>query len=669
MPSVHTAPVIGLPRLDGWSQITTNTQGTLVCAFAISGSNANNLGRDIAEQFLSFEPDSSAQLHQRLLDVLSQVRETSSVLHFAGYLRIDSHVTLITYNGAILLQRNTKVGRVISSHSELKLVEGQQVHGDLVVLTTTQVSPFLQEIQQKLQQQFEVDSIITSILPSLHGQEDSSLSAIAFVTTDPERDEVGAEMTESEPDDQLPEIYQQQPNSGIEILSSNNSISTENSSNSGSHITEVIGPNRQRNKQFGFANNDGIVIRLVRSILLILKRSILFLWRGLRTFVRVLRSMGGARSVYVSSQKQHNFARLVLLAIAIIATIVSLVMWQQKTKREQLSAAASASAPAQVRLEGAKHLAQSNDIVAARKEGQQAVAEFTSLKVAFDKKDYALVYLDEQLELAQKFLTDISAQETVSTLQLFFDLRLTSENFIVSQVSLSKTSALFLDKGKHSVVLLDLAKKSSQTLLIPSSDNLRAIGTDENSLFLLSDGIVRFALADQKSTTLKPAGDSDKGGTILSTFATYLYVLNPEKRNIYRYIIKDDELSEPIGWLTDKTGVNFEQIRSMTIDGDVWLGATDGKIFRFTQGKPTAFEIQGLSQPFSTPVYLYTNEDLETICVLEPDKKRLVLLKKNGELVREITSESLAATNGIIANKELNAAYVVSGSILYQIPL
>ena len=70
---------------------------------------------------------------------------------------------------------------------------------------------------------------------------------------------------------------------------------------------------------------------------------------------------------------------------------------------------------------------------------------------------------------------------------------------------------------------------------------------------------------------LKEEGDSDRGGTFLQVYSSYLYIFNPEKRNIYRYVVKDGKLSEPIGWLIDKQNLDFTNIESMIIDGDVWL--------------------------------------------------------------------------------------------------
>jgi hypothetical protein len=52
-------------------------------------------------------------------------------------------------------------------------------------------------------------------------------------------------------------------------------------------------------------------------------------------------------------------------------------------------------------------------------------------------------------------------------------------------------------------------------------------------------------------------------------FNTYLYVFNPQERNIYRYLQNAEGLSDPIGWLTDKQGLEFDTITSMAIDGDV----------------------------------------------------------------------------------------------------
>jgi hypothetical protein len=47
----------------------------------------------------------------------------------------------------------------------------------------------------------------------------------------------------------------------------------------------------------------------------------------------------------------------------------------------------------------------------------------------------------------------------------------------------------------------------------------------------------------------------------------------------------------------------------------------------------------------------------------------MVILSKNGEFLREVKSSTLAASTGIVASETLRKAFVLSGSLVYEINL
>ena len=96
---------------------------------------------------------------------------------------IGSESAYAAYGGSVFLRREGKIGTILHCPSELKLVIGKHFPEDTVVLTTLPASKFLSEIELKFKTGFDTDTIITSIVPGVHGQADSSLSAMAFVVS------------------------------------------------------------------------------------------------------------------------------------------------------------------------------------------------------------------------------------------------------------------------------------------------------------------------------------------------------------------------------------------------------------------------------------------------------------------------------------------------------
>ncbi|MBP7842974.1 hypothetical protein KA017_03135, partial [Candidatus Woesebacteria bacterium] len=161
----------------------------------------------------------------------------------------------------------------------------------------------------------------------------------------------------------------------------------------------------------------------------------------------------------------------------------------------------------------------------------------------------------------------------------------------------------------------------------------------------------------------------NKNAILLDAYDRYVYVVNPEKRNIYRYAQTEDGYSDPVGWMKSATGIKYEDLRSMAVDGDVWLTTSDGQIKKFTSGREETLALRGLDVPFTKDIYVYTSEELQNVYVLDPSNKRVVIFDKSGNFVKELKSVSLASANGITVSESLGKILVSSGSIIYQVDL
>jgi hypothetical protein len=102
--------------------------------------------------------------------------------------------------------------------------------------------------------------------------------------------------------------------------------------------------------------------------------------------------------------------------------------------------------------------------------------------------------------------------------------------------------------------------------------------SDRLKIFIKDQGIKYLDWQDRSSFALKTEGDSDRDAQFVESYQNFLYLLNPEKRNIYRYTLTNGELSEAIGWLVDKQNINFSTVSDMSIDGDLWLGLRMAKL-------------------------------------------------------------------------------------------
>ena len=213
---------------------------------------------------------------------------------------------------------------------------------------------------------------------------------------------------------------------------------------------------------------------------------------------------------------------------------------------------------------------------------------------------------------------------------------------------------------------------TKQTTLLPLGDlpNLKDFTVSDKYMYLLGGGISSFTLGSNTASKLLKSSDLDtEPSTLIRSYGDYLYLLNPDKRNIFRYLVdtQNQSVSSPAAWLKPEEKFDLTTVQSMAIDGDVWLTTKTGEIKRFTAGKAVNWTINGLKETFNSPLKLFTQDSLQNIYVLEPQQNRVVVINKNGDFIKEVRSSTLASASDLVADESTRTVYVLSGSLVFNI--
>ncbi|HQM15810.1 MAG TPA: hypothetical protein PLM16_01235 [Candidatus Woesebacteria bacterium] len=416
-------------------------------------------------------------------------------------------------------------------------------------------------------------------------------------------------------------------------------------------------------------------------------------WQKTRSAIRFLLAsrFKSNSTIYLDKEKKSllNFKKirvivLITLVISLISFGISIVVKQQLRDADQ------AIQPGRDLLTQAREI-ESTNILMARNLLIQAseLVKTNQAKQAnnwLQQKRFSQFYQE-----IQEYSAQIDGQIEVSSLNQFFDLRTVQPEFLTSLISSNSTTLFLLDKERCQLAAIDKATKQTEVISLDSEPPVIDFSTTEDKLFFLQGGIKQIQLqpntsqpstdtsqedAEAKSTPflslptlIKSQGDSDRDGRFIESYDTYIYIFNPEKRNIFRYLLNRDGLSESVGWLTDKLGLDFDQITSMAIDGNIWLTAQDGSVLKYERGQKMNFEITRLNEPLGNSVRISTNPEAENLYLLEPDKNRLVILTKTGEFVKQVTSPTFASITQITIDEQLGKMYGITGSIVYELDL
>ena len=583
----HFVSILTHPRLDVCAQTAYNQEKNLLITFLLKGQNATSFSKDLTSDFLSWQLDTPEQLHQKILDLLSFVRQKQLEIEFALSLLSEQNIIFACYSGAIILKRNGHSRKILHSQQEIKIVVGNFKDQDQIILLNESALKIEPYILSLLEANVSLEKLVGEI--SLLKEEQKELNeSLAFLTY---KDKVLAS-----------------PAKKVKI-----------------DLRKIL---------LKFQIILKKIILISKKIYLRLKnqdRKKLMIWLAIFLGLGLLSLATGA---FAKNQKEK--------IIQNIGTKIANIE-QNQANIEQLTL----QQPLQAR-----------EMAGQRLESLQALKEEKN-------NSESLKLIEQEIDELEKLIEKIAGENSLDKLSIAHNLN----NFIGKKI-ITKADEVFVLENSGREILRIRQDGSQEKIALENQANIRDFTITENKLFVLSEGLKMLDLEKNEGfVSIKEEGESDKNGELLSSFGPYLYLLNREKRNIYRYYYNQDQLSEPIGWLVDKSKLNFDNINQLLVDGDLWLGMKNGELSKFSKGYPVDWQIQGLKQAPLNPILISANEQNNLLVILEKQNKRILLLTKDGQLISEIKSNELAGVNDLALNESGKQIYVLSGSVIYDVKL
>lgn len=590
------------------TSIVAHTHEGVIVTFSLSGPDAQTIAEGIEQKIKHTKIDSPTSF----LSLLERIKEQwGELFGELSALFVQGEKTyLVCFNGEVWLHRGQKFGRVLKSADELKVVEGRALEGDTYYCITQSAGVALSEHFLKVGEGgFPAENLFEYInSDTLYAGllDRSAVAAIKLV----QKAETNPIVTQA-----LGKVPSAQ-------------------------ISARVIPFLKR-----VASNTQALIKNLPTLFIQLKQ---------------------LRNTHISRESRQKIAVGLIAICLVLAIIAGFFFWRSSENRK----GQAFLTPFQLRLADMRSLAET-DSVAARDQTLTLQQEFDSAKGNFEKGLFTRNSIQTFSSQLNAFVKEVSGKVELQTLPIFYDFRLVRSDFIATRADMEENIAVFLDQEKQVAISLSVDTKQQTLLPIGQYPVLKDVSFSAQQLYLLADGVYQFPIdSKNEPTKIIEEGDSNRDGKFLRIFGEYFYVFNPEKRNMFRYVIGDDDkASQPIGWFQDKKDLDFPSVNALAVDGTVWMGTDQGQILKYERGNPVDFAVQGMQDPFSSSLKVFTKENVDSIFVLESGKGRAVRILKDGTFVKEIQSPSLGAATEILYSPLTNKAYAVAGSLVYELSL
>jgi len=227
-------------------------------------------------------------------------------------------------------------------------------------------------------------------------------------------------------------------------------------------------------------------------------------------------------------------------------------------------------------------------------------------------------------------------------------------------------------------------KTNKETRLISTEKEISSADALNNYLlfFAKPDQIIIF-LDEILETFSLSTPYSDFDFSDLSSFKSNLYLLDKNRQRVIKYpYITGNQWGSPQMWLDTKNEGDEDKsssspssrnqdsaFESMAVDGSVWILTKENKINRYYGGdlqktiSPDIFpEAEDLSK-------IFTSDTLPYLYLSEPSQKRIIILDKTGQVVKQFQSEEFDNILDFSVSKDGKEIYLLNDLKIYKISL
>ncbi len=279
---------------------------------------------------------------------------------------------------------------------------------------------------------------------------------------------------------------------------------------------------------------------------------------------------------------------------------------------------------------------------------QEAFLELEKLSKEKIKYKEEVVVLYNSLK---EELVNVSLQEKVDDLELILEI----EEINPDQIIVKKDKAYLFSSSSPLMIILNLLTKETVSYPLPQNIKLSSFSGEKIILFSAPNELIFIENGNISSQKIDLAYEKQEYIS-LSSFLKKPYLLDKEGK-IFRYTEKD-----PLPWIKEKEKLP-ENAVSFSIDGSIFVLTSENKMYRYHEG-----EEKETIDPFIFPNLLsatkiHTSPE-SPLFVLDAKEKRIVIISKDGNLIKQIFNEKFVNLKDISILGE--KIYLLVGKEVYS---
>lgn len=231
-------------------------------------------------------------------------------------------------------------------------------------------------------------------------------------------------------------------------------------------------------------------------------------------------------------------------------------------------------------------------------------------------------------------------------------------------------SVYTFDKTSHAILAFDPESRITKRIDWPTDVGEPEIAASASDAILFVNGERKAFRLQPKTNALTPLPfNTVKSAHIASSvvYGARFYTLDPTSNMIWRY-----SLGSTIGSETTYLKQNSDALGNavgMAIDASVYVAFSDGRLVRYLSGTQETWNAQEVDPPLQHISAIWTTADADRLVVVDPVGKRVIVFRKDGKLVAQITSKDFVEPRSIAGDEKNRKLYISDGERIFALEL
>ena len=160
---------------------------------------------------------------------------------------------------------------------------------------------------------------------------------------------------------------------------------------------------------------------------------------------------------------------------------------------------------------------------------------------------------------------------------------------------------------------------------------------------------------------------------LITSYNGNLYVADTKANQLWRYRPTENGYEDaPEPYFAKGKEVDLTGLRSMAIDGNVWLLFADGRLLKFFAGEAQSFELNGLPDKLRSPAAVVASREGDQLYIADGANGRILEFSKEGKFRRQFrAAEPTAFTDlrSLYLDEGTRLFYILAADTLYKADL